>query len=168
MTQNIEYWLGDTMVLVLIAMAALGTITAIAAFLNAKKNSIESAIYFTLSAFFWALHLIWVFYAPPESILFCCIKINFWNWSVYLLSPALMIVFLIRSMYWFAKEGGWQALIRLFFAVTLPYFLFMVGSEWSIVIRGFFGLVWTYFLLRVEFPPKQKKPSFVFAARKLL
>ena len=149
------------MVIVLITMAAMGLLTGIASLRSFKKNAVESLVYFTLSAFFWALHLIWVFYPPPESILYCCVSINFWSWIVFLFSPALAIVFLINSMYWFAKDGGWPALMRLFFAVTLPCFLYMVGQEWSIVVKGFFGLVWTYFLIRVEFPPKPKKPAFV-------
>lgn len=168
MTENIGYWLGDTMVIVLISMAALGLITGIASLKSFKKNSVEALAYFTLSAFFWALHLVWVFYAPPDSILFCCITINFWNWLVFLFTPALVIVFVLDSMYWFVKSGGWPALIRLFFGVTLPCLVYMVGQEWSVVIKGSLSVLWVYFLFRVEFPPKPKKPAFVFVTRRLL
>ena len=168
MTQNIEYWLGDTMVIVLITLATLGLMAAIASLKSFKKNSVESIIYFTLSAFFWTLHLIWIIYAPPESILFCCVSIDIWYWLVYLFSPALAIVFIIYSMYWFAKSGGWPALLRIFFGVTLPCFLYMVGQDWSIVIKGMLSVTWFYFLLRVEFPPKPKKPQFFFVTRRLL
>ena len=40
------------MVIVLIAMAAMGLLTGIASIRSFKKSTVESLIYFTLSAFF--------------------------------------------------------------------------------------------------------------------
>lgn len=168
MTQNIEFWMEDTMVLVLVAMAVLGLISAIASFRNFKKNSFVSVIYFTLSMFFWGLHLIWIFYIPPESILYCCISLNFWNWAVFILAPALITVFLLDGMYWFAKEGGKPALFRFFFAVTLTYFLYFIGQDWSLSTRAFFSLVWLFFLVEVEFPQKPKQYATFHLPRRIL
>jgi len=167
MTQNIDYWLGDTMVDVLITVAALGTICSVAFFKGLKKNTVETLIYFTLSAFLWALHFIWISFAPPESILFHA-SINFWQWLVYLFSPALVIVFLVYSMYWYAKSGCWQALVRIFFGVTLACLLYMVGAHWPEAVKGILSLMWVFFLWRVEFPSKPKRPAFVFVTRRLL
>lgn len=167
MTHNIDYWLHDTMVIVLIVVAAMGIMTGISFFKRFKKNSLEAMIYFTLSTFLWTLHWIWISFAPPESILFNH-SIGFWQWLVYLFSPALVIVFLVYSMYWYAKSGGWPATVRIFFAVTLAFLIFMVGQGWSEPLKGSLSLIWVFFLWRVEFPSKPKRPAFIFVNRRLL
>jgi len=167
MTHNIDYWLGDTMVIVLVAVAAMGIITGISFFRNLKKNTVEALIYFTLSAFLWALHLIWISYAPPSSMLFST-SLDFWQWLVFLFSPALIIVFLVYSMYWYARSGGWPAIIRIFFGVTLAYLLYMLGQNWPEQVKGVLSLLWVFFLWRVEFPAKPKRPAFFFVTRRLL
>ncbi len=167
MTHNIDYWLGDAMVMLLVALAVVGIMTGISFFRNLKKKSVEALINFTLSAFFWSLHFIWIFYAPPTSILFSASP-NFWQWLVFLFSPALVIVFLVYAMYWYAKSGGWPALIRIFFGVTLGYLLYMLGQNWSEPFKGILTLLWVFFLWQVEFPAKPKRPTFAFVTRRLL
>jgi hypothetical protein len=167
MMHTIDYWLGDTMVIVLVAVAAMGISTAIAFLKGIKKQTTEALIYFTLSAFLWTLHMIWIFYAPPESILFHHVP-DFWQWLVFMFSPALIIVFLIHAAYWYAKSGGWPALIRTFCAVTLAGLLFMFGQDWSISLKGALTMIWVVFLWRVEFPRKHKRPAFIFVTRRLL
>ncbi|MGH8014655.1 MAG: hypothetical protein ACREBV_00505 [Candidatus Zixiibacteriota bacterium] len=167
MEHNIDYWLGDTMVLVLIAVAVVGISTSLACLRNLKKSNFDALIYFTLSTFFWALHMIWINYAPPESILFNT-TLSLWQWLVYLFSPALIVVFLLHAAYWYAKTGGWPALVRVFCAVTLGCLLYMIGQNWTMEIKGFLALLWVFFLWRVEFPRKAKRPAFIFVTRRLL
>lgn len=167
MTHNIDYWLGDSMVIVLVAVAAMGILTGISFFRSLKKKSLEAMIYFTLSTFLWALHWIWMSFAPPESILFNH-SVGFWQWLVYLFSPALIIVFLVYSMYWYAKSGGWPAMVRIFFGVTLACLLYMLGHNWSDALKGILSLIWVFFLWRVEFPSKPKRPAFLYVTRRLL
>ena len=167
MTHNMEYWLRDPMVMVIIVAAAMGIIATVAFFKRFKKNSGEAMVYFTLAAFLWALHFIWISYAPPESILFHS-SIGFWQWLVYLLSPALVIVFLSHAAYWFAKSGGWPALIRIFLGLTLVCLLYMLGQDWPIHLKGTLTLLWAFFMWRVEFPSKPKRAPFIFVTRRLL
>ncbi len=167
MTHNIDYWLGDTMVMVLVAVATMGIMTGISFFKSLKKNSVEALINFTLSAFLWSLHFIWIAYAPPSSILFSASP-NFWQWLVFLFSPALVIVFLAYAMYWYAKSGGRPALIRMFFGVTLACLLYMLGQNWPEPVQGVLSLLWIFFLWKVEFPAKPKRPALIFVTRKLL
>jgi hypothetical protein len=167
MTQTIGYWLGDTMAIVLIAVAALGIMATITSFKRLKKNSGEAMVFFTLSAFLWALHCIWISYAPPESILFHA-SIGFWQWLVFLLAPALALVFLIHAAYWYAKFGSRPALIRIFLGLTLVCLLFMLGQDWSMHLKGTLTLFWIFFMWRVEFPPKPKRAPFIFVTRRLL
>ena len=170
MMNNFDYWLGDTMVLVLIAVAVMGISTALAMFrkLKMKDNKPEALIFFTLSSFFWALHLIWINFAPPESILFN-MSVGFWHWLVFLFSPALIIVFLIHAAYWYAKTGGWPALVRVFCGVTLACILYMLGESWSTSLKGTVAMLWTFFLWRIEFPSnRRKRPAFIYVTRRLL
>ncbi len=167
MTHNIDYWLGDTMVIVLIAVAAMGIMATVTFFKKFKKNSGEAMVYFTLSAFLWALHCIWISYAPPESILFHS-SLGFWQWLVYLFSPAIVIVFLAHAAYWYARSGGWPALIRIFLGLTLACLLYMLGQDWPIHVKGALSLLWVIFMWRLEFPPKPKRPPFIFVTRRLL
>jgi hypothetical protein len=167
MTHTIDYWLGDTMVMVLVAVGALGISTALGFFRNLKKKKTESFLFFTLSAFLWVLHLIWIFYAPPESILFHNVP-DFWQWLVYMFSPALVTVFLVHAAYWYAKTGGWPALVRIFCGVTLAWILYMLGQDWSISFKAVISIVWIFFLWKVEFPRKPRRASFIYVTRRLL
>ena len=167
MTQTIGYWLGDTMTIVLIILAALGIITSVSFFKNFKKKPGEAMVYFTLSVFLWALHSIWISYAPPESILFHS-SIGFWQWLAYMISPALVMVFLINAAYLYAKIGSWPALVRIFFGLTLVCLLHMLGQNWSVYFKGALTLLWVIFMWRLEFPSKRKRTPFIYVARRAL
>ncbi len=167
MTQNIGYWLQDTMTTVLITIAALGIIVTVSFFKNIKKKPAEAMVYFTLSVFLWALHGIWISYAPPESILFHS-SIGFWQWLVYLLAPALVLAFLIHAAYWYAKFGSWPALVRIFLGLTLICLLYMLGEAWPIHLKGTLTMLWVFFMWRLEFPPKTKRTPVIYVAKRVI
>lgn len=167
MIDNINYWLGDAMVILLVAVAAMGILLAVSCLKKLKKNSGEAFIYFTLSVFLWTLHWIWAVYPPPSSILFHA-PLDFWEWLVYLFAPALVLVFLIHAAYWYAISGGWPALIRIFLGLSLACLLYMLGQNWPIYIKGALPILWVYFLWRLEFSVSMKRKHLMIVSRRLI
>ncbi len=167
MINNIYYWSGDAMVILLVAVAAIGIILTVTSLKKLRKKSGESFVYFTLSSFLWALHWIWVAYPPPSSILFHS-QPGFWEWLVYLFSPALVLVFLTHAAYWYATSGGWPALIRIFLGLTLACLLYMLGQNWPMYLKGALPVIWVYFLWRVEFSMRIKRQLLMLVSKRLL
>ncbi len=94
MYEQIDYWLGDTMVLILIFLAALGMLMAVSAVRTFRTNLTATFINGTLSLFLWTVHFVWLANAPQESILYYCVEMNAAKWLVFILAPAMIAVFL--------------------------------------------------------------------------
>jgi len=168
MYEQIDYWLGDMMVMILIMLAVLGMFMAVGALRAFRTNLTAAFIYATLSLFCWTLHFVWLVNAPDESILFYLVDMSAARWLVFIFAPALVILFLTSGAYWYAKEGMVEALPRLFFGLTLLLLLYMLGVDWPLEFRGLLSFFWAAFLLATEFPYSDKKPIFVYQVRRLL
>jgi len=168
MSEQINYWLGDIMVVILMILAALGMFMAVGAVRTFRTNLTATFIYGTLSLFFWTLHFVWLANAPDESILYYFVDMSAATWLVFIFAPALVAVFLASGAYWYAKEGMREALPRLFFGLTLLCLLYMLGVDWSVQFKGLLSFFWVTFLFATEFPYLNEKPTFVYQVRRLL
>jgi len=168
MYEQIDYWLGDIMVMILIILAVLGMFMTVGALRAFRTNLTAVFIYGTLSLFFWTLHFVWLANAPDDSILYYYANMSAAKWLVFIFAPALVILFLTSGAYWYAKVGMAEALPRLFFGLTLLCLLYMLGVDWPLEYRGLLSFFWAAFLLATEFPYLNEKPTFVYQVRRLL
>jgi len=168
MYEQIGYWLGDIMVMILIILAVLGMFMAVGALRAFRTNFTATFIYGTLSLFFWTVHFVWLANVPDVSILYYCVDMSAAKWLVFIFAPALVALFLTSGAYWYAKEGMGEALPRLFFGLTLLCLLYMLGVDWPLEFRGLLTFFWATFLLATEFPYSNEKPTFVYQVRRLL
>ncbi len=168
MYEQIYYWLGDIMVVILMILAALGMFMAVGAVRTFRTNLTATFIYGTLSLFFWTLHFVWLANVSDESILYYCVDMSAAKWLVFIFAPALVALFLTSGAYWYAKEGMGEALPRLFFGLTLLCLLYMLGVDWSVQFKGLLSFFWGTFLFATEFPYLNEKPTFVYQVRRLL
>ena len=168
MYEQISYWLGDMMVMILIMLAVLGMFMTVGALRTFRTNLTAAFIYATLSLFCWTLHFVWLVNAPDGSILYYFTDMSAARWLVFIFAPALVILFLTSGAYWYAKEGLVEALPRLFFGLTLLLLLYMLGIDWPLELRGLLSLFWAAFLFASEFPYSDKKPTFVYQVRRML
>ena len=168
MYEQIGYWLGDIMVMILIMLAVLGMYMTVGALRAFRTNLTAAFIYGTLSLFFWTLHFVWLANASDESILYYCVDMCAAKWLVFIFAPALVTLFLTSGAYWYAKEGLVEALPRLFFGLTLLLLLYMLGVDWPLEFRGLLSFFWAAFLFATEFPYLEEKPTFVYQVRRLL
>lgn len=76
--------------------------------------------------------------------------INVWLWLVFLLAPALICLFLLRSMVNFALYQGRDGLFKLFFGLTLLCFVYMLGDHWPMDVRGILIIIWIGFFFKTE------------------
>ena len=168
MYEQIDYWLGDTMVMILMILAVLGMFMAIGALKNFRENLTATFTYGTLSLFFWTVHFVWLANAPQDSILYYATDMGAAKWLVFIFAPALVAVFLTSGAYWYAKKGTKESLPRMFFGLTLLLLLFMIGVDWTVEIRGLLTFFWCTFLLATEFPYIDEKPTLVYQVRRML
>jgi len=168
MYEQIGYWLGDIMVMILIILAVLGLFMMVGALRSFRTNLTAAFIYGTFSLFFWTLHFVWLANAPDDSILYYFANMSAAKWLVFIFAPALVALFLTSGAYWYAKEGMLEALPRLFFGLTLLCLLYMLGVDWPLEFRGLLSFTWAVLLLATEFPYLDKKPNFVYQVRRLL
>ena len=168
MYEQIGYWLGDMMVMILIMLAVLGMFMTVGALRTFRTNLTAAFIYATLSLFCWTLHFVWLVNTPDGSILYYFADMSAAKWLVFIFAPALVILFLTSGAYWYAKEGLVEALPRLFFGLTLLLLLYMLGVDWPLEFRGLLSFFWAAFLLATEFPYSDNKPIFVYQVRRLL
>ena len=77
-------------------------------------------------------------------------SLNSWSWLVSLLAPALIVLFLARGLFNFARYENSDGLVKLFFGLTLFCFVFMLGSNWPLDVRAILTLIWVVVLLKVE------------------
>ena len=168
MYEQIGYWLGDMMVMILIMLAVLGMFMTVGALRTFRTNLTAAFIYATLSLFCWTLHFVWLVNTPDGSILYYFADMSAAKWLVFIFAPALVILFLTSGAYWYAKEGMVEALPRLFFGLTLLLLLYMLGVDWPLELRGLLSFFWAAFLFATEFPYLDKKPTFVYQVRRLL
>jgi hypothetical protein len=77
-------------------------------------------------------------------------QLNLWKWLVVLGAPALIAMFIVRALVSFVMSAGREALVKLFFGLTLLCFLYQVGTDWPTDIRGMLTIVWGGFLFKTE------------------
>ena len=116
-----------------------------------RDDCAEGYLYLVIAIFLAVSHAVMLDSAldcdPPIPPL---ANLNFWGWLVVLAAPALIVIFVVRSIVSFAMASGREALVKLFFGLTLLCFLYMLGTDWPTDVRGMLTIVWGAFLFKTE------------------
>ena len=111
----------------------------------------EGYFYLTVAVFLAVAHAVLLENALSSSPeLPFLTNLNVWHWLVVLLAPALIVLFVVRSLVSFVVLDSREALVKLFFGVTLLCYLYMIGVNWPADIRGMLTIVWIGFLFKTE------------------
>jgi hypothetical protein len=116
-----------------------------------RTDCSEGYLYLTVAVFLAVAHAVVL-----ENALSCDPRppaltgMNLWHWLVVLAAPALIVLFVLRSIFSFIALDGREGLIKLFFGLTLLCYLYLVGADWPADVRGLLTVVWIGFFFKTE------------------
>lgn len=121
-----------------------------------KSENMYGLLYVALGVFFGAGHILLVTNIPDiGEYLFKADKFDLQAWFVMMVAPAIILVLILRGLFWLVFWHVKAGLYRLFFGSTLYCYMFMIGQTWPPDIRGFLALIWGFFLFAVELYPQE-------------
>lgn len=132
-------------------LAGLTLFFVLAGIRELRDDSPQGYLYMTIAIFLAIGHAVVLENAltcDPRPAVFS--HLDLWVWLVALLAPALIALFLIRSLVSFVLADAREALVKLFFGLTLLCYLYMLGNNWSVDVRGILTIVWIGFLFKTE------------------
>ena len=154
MDSQIEILLTDGSTLLLMGLAAATMFFAMAGLRELKNHCMEGLLYLTLALFFMCAHLLFFYNIPSDSLLASYAHLDFWRWLAVVLAPALIGLFIAVGLYRFICAEQTQALVGIFFGLTLLCLLYMLGSSWPADARGILVLIWSLFWIQTEVSPE--------------
>lgn len=111
----------------------------------------EGYLYLSISLFFFLAHCLYLTNLPESEFTWQQIPgISLWSWLVLLVAPALIALFVLRSMFSFIILHGHIGMVKLFFGLTLFCYLYMVGADWPIDVRAVLTIIWLSFFFKME------------------
>ncbi len=111
----------------------------------------EGYLYLVIATFLGIAHAVVL-----ENALGCDPRIpilahlNVWEWLVVLAAPALIALFFFRSFISLVTAAMREALVKLFFGLTLLCLLYLIGASWPTDVRGMLTIIWGAFLFKTE------------------
>jgi hypothetical protein len=130
----------------------IGGLTAALFFLGVglreiKSGVVEGLLYLSMSIFFVASHFLYLANIPDSSRFAAMVAdLNLWEWVTTMFVPALIAMFLARSICDLARLQHRPALTRMFFGLTLLCFIYMIGAAWpedaKATVAAFYGFTW--------------------------
>ena len=151
MTPSLNEAFADGTFWQLSGLVGLGLFFLLAGIREIRDDCAEGYLYLVIAIFLSISHAVML-----SSALDCDPRIpilehlNFWEWLVVLAAPALIVLFIVRALVSFVMATGREALVKLFFGLTLVCFLYMVGANWPTDVRGMLTIVWAAFLFKTE------------------
>ena len=116
-----------------------------------KQKGYDGIIYLIIAIFFIAAHAFFLIEHPfrilPGSVLD---GIEFIKWIELVLAPPVILVFLISGLFAFIKTAVNEALVKIFFGLTLYCFLYMLGDTWPLNAKAALTVIWLILLFMVE------------------
>ncbi len=76
-----------------------------------------------------------------------------WDWFVLLLAPSLVLLFSVRGVVWALLRHRREALVRIFFGLTLFAFTTMLSQGWPVDVTGVIALFYAITFGMVELHP---------------
>lgn len=153
MERNLEILFSSSNFYFLTALAAASLFFFMAAARELKNECYEGFFYVPLAIFFGLAHILSLFYLPVDGPLRYLISdINVWSWAAMFLAPALIILFVLQGLLSLARTNLSAALVKVFFGVTLLFFLFEIGYQWPADVKGIITLLYclTWFEVEME------------------
>jgi len=119
--------------------------------IEVRQEHPEGFLYLTIALFFVTAHIACLVNLPThleaigkETVF------SIWDWLALLLAPALIALYLLRSVLDFVFSHSRKGLVKLFFGLTLLCYLYMLGTNWPIDIKGVMTLVWLSLFFKLE------------------
>ena len=138
----------ETSMLQLSGLIGLALFFALVGIREIMDERVEGSLFLVISIFLTLAHA--VLLDNLASTTGAIGTLNSWGWLVSLLAPALIVIFLARGLFNFARYESRDGLVKLFFGLTLFCFLFMLGSDWPLDVRAILTLSWVAVLFKVE------------------
>jgi hypothetical protein len=140
---------GTFMFLAGMVMASL--FFAMIAIKQLRENRIEGLVFAGLSLFFLTGHaLLLLFYTGPGEMIDFENSMNFWQWAVLILGPALILLYLLPGAFNFIRLSYAEALLKFFFGVTLLAFLYALGDWWPDDVKALLVIMYTVLWFNIE------------------
>ena len=108
---------------------------------------LEGFLHFALALFFGSAHF-FLWFHGESAIAKTVLELGwgFFGWLSLAVAPALIILYLIQGAYRMAVSHFRPGLIRIFFGITLLFYLFVLGADWPTdakgIIVGLYCLIW--------------------------
>lgn len=116
-----------------------------------KQHCFEGSLYIIIAFFLLAVHILYIFNLPLESpVSFILSDINIWSWAVLIFAPALIILFIIVGLLNFLFANFRMGILKIFFGLTLLFYLYIAGANWAVDIKGIITFVWCLIWFEVE------------------
>ncbi|MCP4683929.1 MAG: hypothetical protein GY867_00640 [bacterium] len=120
-------------------------------FIEARHEHPEGYLYLAISLFFVSAHVACLLNLPTHlSATGKLTDFNAWTWLALLLAPALIAVYLLRSLFDFVVSQNRKGLVKMFFGLTLLCYLYMLGAHWPLDVRGIMTLIWLSLFFKLE------------------
>jgi len=113
----------------------------------------DGLLYAMIGAFFFGCHFYLLYNLPSQSQIIAGSSENLtavWSWLATIFAPALIGLFLLLGLYNFIITQVKVGATKIFFGLSLPTFLYWLGSTWSMDIKGILTIIWTMIWLDVE------------------
>ncbi len=119
--------------------------------LEVRDEHPEGFLYLTIALFFVLAHIACLVNLPAHLEATGIVsEFSIWAWMALLLAPALIALYLLRSLLDFAFSRSRRGMVKLFFGLTLLCFLYMLGADWPMDIRGVMTLIWLSMFFKLE------------------
>ena len=118
-----------------------------------RKKHYEGFLYLLVTLFLVMVHIFYLISIPLDNELsYLTAQMNLWYWSVLMLAPSLIFLFIFFSFMNFVMNRYNIGAFNLFFGLSLLCFLFILGSDWPLVLKGVitFGFTFLYFKTEIR------------------
>jgi hypothetical protein len=151
MTRPLTEIIADSAFFQLSGLLGLGLLFVLLGLRELQEDRPEGYLYLMIAIFMAVAHAVlldnFISSTPALTVLG---PVNIWLWLVFLFAPALIALFVLRSLVNFALYQGRDGLFKLFFGLTLLCFVFMLGDQWPIDVRGTLIIIWIAFFFKTE------------------
>jgi hypothetical protein len=153
MESTVTQFFGQYSTYLLSALVAAGLFFIMVGMRELNVHHTDGLLYIFLGAFFFGAHFLLLYNLPENSGITIGSAQNLivvWSWLNSVFAPALIALFLLLGLFNFIATHIKIGLTKIFFGLSLPAFLYWLGSTWSLDIRGILTLVWTMIWFDVE------------------
>jgi hypothetical protein len=116
-----------------------------------RDNRVEGLMFAGLSLFFLTGHaLLLMFYCGPGDIIDFDKSMSFWQWTVLILGPVMILMYLLPGAFNFVRLSYAEALLKFFFGASLIVFLYALGTGWPDDIKAMMVIMYTILWFNIE------------------